>query len=399
MEHILPYAQRHRLFPPGGLILCALSGGGDSVALLHFLKTHGFPVAAAHFDHHLRPNSGSDAAFARAFCQRLGVPFYLGEGEVGAMAGNVEENARNARYAFLEATGVTIGAAAIATAHTANDNLETVLMHLTRGCGLQGLTGIYPQRGNLVRPMLQTTRKEVERYLEENGLEYVTDQTNLDDTYVRNRIRHHVVPVLERVNPRVAQRVADMTEYLRQDEAVLKTMAKDLAGECAYPTPVGSGVDPHSPPILHRLPPGATLARSGVSPGSPPAFPPVFTPQTLLLDRILMVTTHLWAVELKWVESTPEYEPNPLNYYLSGTKTDVFQVRSRQTGDFLHPPNRTGKTVKKWMNELKIPEKYRDLTPILNKNGKIVAAAAIGPDRSALARVGEPSFQVIWYKL
>lgn len=373
MEHILPYAARHEMFPPGGLVLCALSGGGDSVALLHYLHSHGLRVAAAHFNHHLRPNAADDAAFARRFCAALGVPFYLGEGKVGELPGNVEENARNARYAFLEKTAAEIGAAVIATAHNANDNLETVLLHLTRGCGLNGLCGIHPKRGKLVRPMLQTTRAAVEDYLTQNHLEYVTDPTNLDDGYSRNRIRHQVVPVLESLNPRVAEGVGRMTEYLRADEHALLALA---AGRGAGELPALEHRRAAAEEEEHRL-----------------------VPQTLLPGRILVVTTGLWAVELTWTETVPEYAPNPAEYYLSGGKSDVFEVKARQTGEFLHPPNRTGKTLKKWMNELKIPEKHRDVTPVLHQNGKLVAAAAVGPDRAALARAGESGYHLIWYKL
>lgn len=376
MEHILPYAESQNLLPRKGSVLCALSGGGDSVALLHYLKRQGFSVAAAHFDHHIRPNSGQDAAFCRRFCAELGVELWVGEGEVGAMEGNLEANARAARYAFLEETAEKIGAEVIATAHTASDNLETVLMHLTRGCGLNGLCGIQPRRGKIVRPMLQTTRKAVERYLEENGLEFVTDQTNLDDSYVRNRIRHQVVPVLESVNPRVTEQVSCMTELLRQDEAALRTLAER--------TP-----EPARPPSLaHRAPPS-----------HPVLWPPVLSPRTLPFGRRTQVLPGRWAVKLEWTDKTPEFEPKPLEHYLSATKMDEFAVRARQVGDEIHPPNRTGKTVKKWLNELKIPENQRDNLPMMTKNGKLVAAAAIGPDAGALAGEGEPSVHVIWYKI
>lgn len=375
MEHILPYAESLNLLPRKGLILCALSGGGDSVALLHYLKRQGFFVAAAHFDHQIRPNSGQDAAFCRRFCRELGVGYWEGAGDVKAMGGNLEAAARAARYAFLEETAEKIGAEVIATAHTASDNLETVLMHLTRGCGLNGLCGIQPRRGKIVRPMLQTTRKAVERYLEENGLEFVTDQTNLDDSYARNRIRHQVVPVLESVNPRVTEQVSRMTELLRQDEAVLQTLAER--------TP-----EPARPPALaHRSPPPA---------GEPPLS---LTPRTLPFGRRVTVLPGRWAVKLEWTENTHKHEPNPLEYYLFGTKSDEFAVRARQVGDEIRPPNHRRKTVKKWLNELKIPENQRDNLPMMTKNGKLVAAAAIGPDAGALAGEGEPSVHVIWYKI
>lgn len=375
MEHILPYAEELNLLPRKGLILCALSGGGDSVALLHFLKSYGFAVMAAHFDHGIRPNSAEDAAFCRRFCAELGVECRVGTGRIGERPGNLEANAREARYEFLHAVAAETGAAVIATAHTANDNLETVLLHLCRGCGLNGLGGIQPRRGNIVRPMLQTTRRGVEKYLEENGLEFVTDQTNLDDHYARNRIRHRVIPVLESINPKVVERAAEMTRLLREDEAALRILAAQTPEEA------------RTPALSHRAP----------SP-PPPRATPILAPRTLPLGRVTEVVRGRWWVKLELEEKTPKYEPNPAEYYLSATKAEEFAVRARQVGDRIHPPNRGGKTVKKWLNELKIPENDREITPILTKNGTLAAAAEIGPDESVLAAEGERSVHVIWYK-
>lgn len=384
MEHILSYSAKHRMFPPNRPILCAFSGGGDSTALLHFLKFYGFTVAAAHFDHHLRLSSEWDAACARRFCEKHNIPFYLGEANVAAMEGNVEENARNARYAFLEATADQIGAAVIATAHTADDNLETVLMHMTRGCGLNGLTGIQPCRGRVVRPMLHTTRQAVEEYLEENDLDYVTDPTNADDRFVRNRIRHQVVPILKDINPKLLRHIMSMTEYLREDERILNDLARDERLASRNPALAYRRTPPPPPSLLPSTPP----------------LPPCLTPQTLLSGRTLVVSDGAWAVKMDWVDSTPDFQPKWHDFYLSAEKTDVFAVRGRKTGDRLHPPNRTGKTVKKWLIEMKIPEKQRDFVPILTKNqDAVVAAAVIGPDQAALAKAGQPSVHIIWYKL
>ncbi len=353
MEHILPFSEAYDLLPRDGLILVALSGGPDSVALLHFLKSAGFPVAGAHFDHHLRETSGRDARFAADFCRALDVPFYLGGAEVGDMPGNTEDNARRARYAFLEETAEALGAARIATAHNANDNLETVLLHLTRGCGLQGLSGIQPRRGRLVRPMLHTTRRAIEDYLARESLTYVTDETNADDRYARNRLRHQVVPVLESLNPRVAEAAARMTDYLRQD--------------------------------LERLGPRTRSAE-------PEALPPLEPRGVTVGER---VETGLWVLETQ-AAICPETPPTPDAFYLkpSGPLT----LRARQTGDRLHPPFRTGKSVKKWMIELDVPRWQRQAVPVLVCGEGVLAVAGLGPQAGALAAPGENAIYVRWTK-
>lgn len=351
MERILPFAQTYDMLPRDELILCALSGGGDSTALLHFLKSQGFRVAAAHFDHHLRPTSGADAQLARALCRELDVPFYLGGSRVGELPGNTEANARHARYAFLEATAEEIGAARIATAHNANDNLETVLLHLTRGCGLQGLTGIQPRRGKLVRPMLHTTRSAIEDYLKEHALAYATDESNADTHYARNRLRHQVVPVLESLNPRVAEAAARMTDRLRLDAQRLGPW-----------TP---------PPAAQTLPP--------------------LEPRSVTVGR--RVDTPLWTLETRR-EVCPGTSPTPGEFYLR--ETGPLTLRPRRTGDYLRPPFRRGKTVKKWMIELGVPREEREAVPVLASGEELLSVAGLGPQADCLAREGEMGLFVRW---
>ena len=164
------------MFPPrGGTILCAVSGGRDSVCLLHYLHTlgenEGFTVAAAHYNHHMRPTAARDEDFVRKLAADLGVPFYTDGLPVVERAKEqgigVEEMGRNLRYEFLERIARQIGADRIATAHHQGDQAETVLLNLLRGTGPEGLRGIPPVRGHLIRPLLDTPRTEIEAYLEE----------------------------------------------------------------------------------------------------------------------------------------------------------------------------------------------------------------------------------------
>ena len=158
-----------------------------------------------------------------------GVPLYVGRATVAAQAGELgrglEETAREMRYAFLRETAAELGGALIATAHTADDNGETILLHLLRGSGLRGLTGIRPVGEGLIRPMLTTTRAQVEEYLRLYGLPHVEDSSNRDESFSRNRLRWQVVPELEDMCPGFARRTAETAALLRTDEDYLTGLA------------------------------------------------------------------------------------------------------------------------------------------------------------------------------
>jgi len=225
--------------PSGVPVLLAFSGGGDSRAALSVLAGHcarvGRPLGAAHLDHAIRPASVEDAAFCAAVCAELGVTFHTRRVDVPAMAEGglgLEEAARNARYAFFAELMAEQGYGAVITAHQADDNLETMLMRLVRGSGLRGLCGIPPMRplgsGLLLRPFLRVSRAEMEEYLNRHGLAYLTDETNTDRTYLRNRLRAEVIPVLSACNPTMLCRAADTAEALRADAAYLEQAAEQL---------------------------------------------------------------------------------------------------------------------------------------------------------------------------
>ena len=226
--------EKGMLPPPGGVMLCAVSGGRDSMALLCFLETlaaeEGFPLRAAHYNHHLRRSADRDEEFVRRWCAGRSIPLTCGGGDVAAWARerglSLEDAARSLRYRFLEETAAALGAERIATAHHVQDNAETVLLHLLRGSGLRGLGGIPPVRGRIVRPFLETDRRDIEAYIEENHIPYVEDETNADGAYTRNRLRLSVMPLLEELAPGCTGRIAAAAALLRAEEA-------HLADECA----------------------------------------------------------------------------------------------------------------------------------------------------------------------
>jgi tRNA(Ile)-lysidine synthase len=223
------FISQNEMIQTGDLVICAISGGADSVALLFamYLLREKLRIAleAAHFNHNLRGDeSQRDEEFVRQLCDRLDIPLHVGTGCIEAGKKGLEAAARDARYAYLLSLG-----GKIATAHTANDNAETVLMHLVRGTGLKGLGGIVPMNGRLIRPMLNVTRQEVLAFLEEYNLSFVEDSSNNSDRFLRNRLRHNVMPLLEEENPSLVENLSAMALRLRKDEQLLDTLAQDSA--------------------------------------------------------------------------------------------------------------------------------------------------------------------------
>lgn len=222
------------LLPQGSRVLCAVSGGADSMCLLHWLRRQAdLCVFAAHFEHGLRgEESLRDAEFVERWCAQEGIPCTVEHGDAGTYAREnglgVEEAARELRYAFLERTADALGCERIATAHNADDNAETVLLNLCRGAGSAGLSGIPPWRGRIVRPLLSVTRSEIEAYLEKNGVHHMEDSSNGSDEFRRNRLRHQVLPVLRELNPRFSEAVGRTARRLREDEDCLDALAREF---------------------------------------------------------------------------------------------------------------------------------------------------------------------------
>lgn len=222
----------HQLLQPGDRVAVGFSGGADSIALLAFLldiaDQYKLDLVACHVNHQLRGDeSNRDEAFVRAFCAERGVECRVLTIDAAALAAqqgcSVEVAARGARYRFFEEAAGPNGK--IATAHTLSDSIETTVFHLARGTGLRGLCGIPTRRGNIIRPLIDCTRQQVEQYCRENGLAFVTDSTNFTDDYTRNIIRHHIVPRLYEINPAAHRAIGGLHQRLGQDNDYLETTA------------------------------------------------------------------------------------------------------------------------------------------------------------------------------
>ena len=427
MKRVTEFADKYGMLPSGGAVICAISGGADSVCLLHILKeiapTRGFDLYAVHFNHCLRgAESDRDELFVRELCRELNVELFCGSGDVKGYSWEngvgIEEAARILRYRFFEETAGNIPESRVATAHNADDNAETVLMNLTRGAGLKGLCGIPPVRDIYIRPLLCMSREEINAYLETHGLEHVEDSSNAENIYTRNRLRHDVIPVLKGINPAFAGSVMETSDLIREDEKLLDTLSQqavpfeaDEAGRTVldinklknsqyplaaravrraaasldcYPAAVHVRAvlelaDADTPSARTSLPGGVLVSRE--------------------YDRLIFIredeneslqeTTVSWG---KWTDvpgagieiyfGSKEDEIGSCDEVFLLSSKDIcgqVTVRARRTGDRICLDRRQGgKTLKKLFIEKKIPVSRREHIPIITDNEKILAISGLG---------------------
>jgi tRNA(Ile)-lysidine synthase len=228
-EQIERTIRRHAMLAGGETVLVAVSGGADSVALLHLLSSLApdwrLRLHVLHVDHQLRAESAADADFVRALATRLGLPVDVATVAVDRR-GSLEAAARAARYAALESCAARVGAERIALGHTADDQAETVLMRLVQGAGVRGLSGIPPVRGAIIRPLIEVRRSALEAELSRVGLAWVEDGSNRDPKFLRNRIRHELLPLLtDSYNPEVAGALVRMASLARETVGALDQAA------------------------------------------------------------------------------------------------------------------------------------------------------------------------------
>ncbi len=411
LENARRLATEYHMLPPGATVLCAVSGGADSICLLHWLHhLHSavpFSLVAAHFNHQLRgEESDADETFVRDLCAQWGIPLTVGRGDAAAFSAreglSIEEGARTLRYAFLAQAAEAEGCALIATAHNADDNAETVLLHLLRGTGLAGLTGIPPVRGNIVRPFLSTKREEILAYLDRNQLPHVEDSSNQSDAFLRNRVRRQLVPLLDDFNPGFVDRMTAAIPRLRADNEYLDALAADLSqkavvedGTVSLPALFVSGVPgPVAVRVVRQLiamtPVGSTdcaaahleavtaLCRSDHPSGE------VHLPHGLTARRVYgaLVLTHT-SPPAPLVPFAPVQGENPVagtpwTAVLTAPPWPGLVVRPRRTGDRITLPGRPERTVKKLLIDEKVPRLERELLPLAADANGVLALAGFG---------------------
>lgn len=236
-QKVIRFINSHSLIKAGERILVALSGGPDSVFLLHFLKKYqkkfGIELGAFHLNHSLRKSADKEQKFCSELCEKLSIPFYSEKVEVKSFAKknkiSVEEAGRNLRYKFLIEIAKKNNFNIIATAHNADDNAETVLLNLVKGTGIKGISGIRIKRENIIRPVLCLRKKHIVNYLEGNRIKFVIDESNLSEKYERNFLRLEVIPIIEKkLNPQFVNSVLATSVNLQSFNKYLERMITKL---------------------------------------------------------------------------------------------------------------------------------------------------------------------------
>ena len=399
----------------GESIVCAVSGGADSMALLwglYLLKDKlDISLSAAHFNHHLRGDeSCRDEAFVTGFCTDYKIPLSVSGEQVVAGVKGLEAAAREARYAFLKSLP-----GRIATAHTADDNAETILMHLVRGTGLKGLGGIAPVNGKLIRPMLDITRSEVLAFLEEYSIPYVEDSSNSGDDFLRNRLRHHVMPLLKEENPSLSQNLSAMALRLRQDEQALTA-----AAEKSYTHDVDQ-LRELEPAIRSRVlsrillnagvkePEGAHIAAMeslvfSQNPSARAAFPngvvmgrnyekiDAVTEKNGLVEQEITCPGRYEVFGMR-IACLPNESDERTKLSFAFTPKGKMVLRSRKSGDTIRLLCGT-KSLKKLFIDEKIPAEQRDVVPVLADEEGVLAVIGIGGNLDRLSGDGTVRIQI-----
>ena len=230
LNKVARYLQEHNMLSGYNFIIAGVSGGPDSMAMLHILsklqEEFGFQLAVAHLNHGLRPEADDEQEMVALTCAGWGIPFYSQSIDIREQAARqkktLEEAGRDCRYQYFNQLAHQLGADRIATAHHQDDQAESVLLHLLRGSGIRGLRGIMPVNGKLIRPLLGISRQEIEQYIIEQNIPSCLDLSNQDTEFLRNRIRWQLIPILEEYNPRIKETLAGLADTAREENDVME---------------------------------------------------------------------------------------------------------------------------------------------------------------------------------
>ncbi len=430
LEGLLAFARRHDMLPREGMILCAVSGGADSMCLLEALRELGFSVSAAHFNHNLRgEESDADEKFVKDWCMNREIPFYRSDGDVRCFASqngmSIEEAARAMRYVFLGETADKLGAVRIATAHNADDNAETILLNLTRGTGLLGLCGIPPVRRKIIRPLLGQSRHKIEVYLNSRSIPHVEDLSNWETVYTRNKLRHIVMPLLKEINPAFLDAVSRMSELLRYDEDFLSGQTDDFISSCSieetrsaaeikklmelHPalrgramrsliSSVGASADAkqtedilelifkESPSAGIDLKNGVRVHREYGLIVAQKAAESGFLPKTLEIGKETRIDELNMNILSERVSETAKTDKTFNNlYFKKSAIRGSISVRPRKNGDRIRISTRgVSKTLKKLFIEEHIPAAKRENIPVFTDDYGILGVLGLGVDERAV---------------
>lgn len=420
---------KHKMLDRGDTVVAGVSGGADSVALLISLcalkDKYGLNIAIAHINHMLRGDEAErDRDYVISLAKRLSLPFYLKECDVSALArekGISEEMAgREVRYGFFNEIIRKHGGGKIAVAHHRGDSAETTLINLIRGAGLNGLKGISPVNGNIIRPLIDCDRKSIEEYLEAKGIPFVTDSTNKESIYTRNIIRNRIIPEMEKINPDAVSTIYEGTVSLAEDDDFIAKAVAEYESLCLKKSDGEIEIDfahiphvhiaikkrlilraceiikgdrknisaPHLTSVLN-LPTGGTASFGGIY-------------VTRSYDRFIFTDTlhefapfsynakgdgliniketgKIFSFETISADKIAFYEKGVI--YLDAGLLGGLILRSRRDGDTFRPLGLSGKKkVKDFLIDLKIPRRERSSIAVLESGGEIAAVLSLRCD-------------------
>lgn len=417
---------KNELISRGDKVIIGLSGGADSVCLTHALwslcEEFELQITAVHINHNIRGKDAVlDADFAREFSKKLGILFEQKSVQVKDYACKMrmseEEAGREIRYAVFQEVMERQGYNKIATAHNRNDSAETILMNFMRGSALKGLLGIPCRRGNIIRPLIDVTRAEIEEYCRQNGLDYVTDKTNLEDSYTRNKIRHRLLPMIEKkFNPNFINTAAKNAAVIKSDEDYLDLSAEKKYNELVKDNAASIdgllncheaisrrvvrkmiadviGIGDVSSDFADKVITLAKKGKSGTAIDLPKGALARIEYGRLIIEKAaeygeyeypLPIGKDIYIKEYG-VTIRAEFAKNKINdkaVYFSGIDTDTLYVRNRRNGDFFCPEGMSGrKKLKDYFIDEKISRPVRGALPLIVAGDDIIYITGHRADR------------------
>jgi tRNA(Ile)-lysidine synthase len=409
-EAPLHAARESGLIRSGEPLLVLVSGGGDSVALLDVAVRLEARVAALHVNYGLREGADADETLVRELCERLGVPLRAERVKLGDDTGNLQERARDARYALAE----RLAAADYAAAHTASDQAETVLYRLAVSPGSRALHGMPPRRGRLVRPLLAVTREEVRAYLRERGLAWREDPSNADRRFARARVRHDLLDALRSIGPAPERTLAETARQLREEAEVLDAVVDQALAELGGGPAVSLAALREQPPAVRRL----LLRRLAGDVPVPDSIMELGESGTKSLDlgAGLRAVAEYGTLRFTRTREADDEPPAPVALpvpgrarfgdweveaaagapgevsVLAGALGEGATVRGWREGDRMRPVGLGGsKTLQDLFTDRKIPRALRRTLPIVEAGGEIVWVAGVALDERFAATSETPA--------
>lgn len=423
-EDVLSVIKRYNMLENCDRIVVGLSGGADSVCLLSVLNSlkaeYGFSLVAAHINHGIRgAEAQRDEESCKRLCESLDVPLEILHADIPTLSKQQgigeEECGRIVRYDFFRSLAGERGK--IATAHNLNDNAETLLLNLVRGAGSKGACGIPPVRDNIIRPLIETDRESIEKYCEENELQYVTDSTNLECEYSRNKIRIKVLPTLCEINQNAVGALSGFASRMREQEAFLESVVNEKYSQCVKNSVLyeaefsvldiflkkriagrflselshGEVEAKHIDDFLRFVGSGKALVTASATEivsrdgkvFKKPEQAEQFSVDFLLDDKKVNLPFCEISVEEYDIKDLQNLNKDILDNLIDCDKiSNTLILRSRKDGDkFTFSKRRVTKTVKKLFNEDKIPPEVRNRMVILDSDGEVVWLSGYGTNK------------------